>query len=749
MSVEKTPILVVKAPKKSAGGVPAVLSAMKFITRQVGFWRGLNTLSRLNQKGGFDCPGCAWPEPEDRRALAEFCENGAKAVAEEATQKRLGREFFAKWTVPQLCEKSEYWLGQQGRLTEPMLRASDADHYEPVTWDEAFSILAAELRQLQSPNEAIFYTSGRTSNEAAFLYQLLVRRFGTNNLPDCSNLCHESSGVGLMESIGTGKGTVTLGDFDRADLILVVGQNPGTNHPRMLSALASAARRGCRIVSINPLQETGLKRFKHPQELSGIFGGGTELSSLDVRVRINGDVGVFQGIAKAMLEQEKKQPGTVLDWAFIRQHTQGFEAWAKAIENLSWPAIVEASGAPESQLREVAQMAIASRATICCWAMGLTQHKNGVANIQEIVNFLCLRGNFGRPGAGACPVRGHSNVQGDRTMGIWEKPPAAFLDALKKEFNFEPPRQSGFDVVDSIKAMAAGRGKVFFALGGNFLSASPDTELTARALASCRLTAQVSTKLNRSHLVTGKRALILPCLGRTEADRGQFVTVENSMGVVHASRGRLPAASPHLLSEVQIVCALAKAVLGEDWNHYAADYDQIRDRIARVIPGFEDFNARARLPAGFMLPHPVRDHRRFPNASGKAQFTLHPLPHHDLGPDQYLMMTIRSHDQYNTTIYGLDDRYRGIYQDRRVVLMNADDIRDAKLAAGGQVDLIGHFAGEERMAPGFTIVEYDIPRRCLATYFPETNILVPIDSYADRSQTPTSKSVVVSLRVIR
>ncbi len=746
---DETKPLLVKKPKLVAGGIPAVLSSLKFMGRQAGFWRGIQTLTRLNQKGGFDCPGCAWPEPEDHRAMAEFCENGAKAVAEEATTLRVTRDFFAQWTVTQLREKSDYWLGQQGRLTEPMWLDAEKEHYEPVSWETAFSLVAKELKALGSPNEAIFYTSGRTSNEAAFLYQLLVRKFGTNNLPDCSNLCHESSGIGLMETIGSGKGTVTLGDFNKADLILVVGQNPGTNHPRMLSALQGAALRGCKIVSINPLRETGLRRFKHPQQMSGVLGSGTALSSVDLRVRINGDVAVFQGITKAMLELEKKAPGTVLDWAFVQEHTRGFEAWAKHIEAVEWAAIVESSGVSEAELRTVAELAASSEGTIVCWAMGLTQHKNAVANIQEIVNFLSLRGNFGKPGAGACPVRGHSNVQGDRTMGIWEKPPAAFLDALEKEFQFAPPRKPGFDVVDSIKAMADGRGKVFFALGGNFLSASPDTDLTGKALGNCRLTVQVSTKLNRSHLMTGKRALILPCLGRTEADRGQFITVENSMGVVHPSHGRLPPASSRLLSEVQIVCGLAKAVLGEDWSGYANNYDLIRDHIERVIPGFEKFKEKARLPSGFVLPHPVRDERRFATLSGRAEFTLHPLPHHNLADGQFLMMTIRSHDQYNTTIYGLDDRYRGIYQGRRVVLMNGEDIRAAGFTDGKQVDLIGHFKGEERIAPNFTIVEYDIPRRCLATYFPETNVLVPVDSFADKSQTPTSKSVVVSLREIQ
>jgi molybdopterin-dependent oxidoreductase alpha subunit len=610
-----------------------------------------------------------------------------------------------------------------------------------------------ELNALASPDDAIFYTSGRTSNEAAFLYQLFVRQFGTNNLPDCSNMCHESSGSALTETIGVGKGTVTLDDFDLADLIFIIGQNPGTNHPRMLTALQKAKRRGCRIVHVNPLPEVGTTRFKHPQEIFGMLGKGTELADLFLQVRINGDVALLKGIMKELLEEEERTPGQVLDHEFITEQTSGFESFSDALRRVGWDEIGEQSGINREQIREAALMMMSSARTICCWAMGLTQHKNAVANIQEIVNLLLLRGQIGKPGAGVCPVRGHSNVQGDRTMGIWERPTEAFLASLAKEFNFEPPREHGLDTVEAIKAMHAHAGKVFFALGGNFLSATPDTEFTAEALRRCRLTVHVSTKLNRAHLITGEQALVLPCLGRTELDAQaaglQFVSVENSMGVVQASRGSLEPASVHLLSEPAIVARLAAATLGErsrvDWLALAGNYDLIRAGIERVIPGFDDYNRRVREPGGFYLPNLARQ-RRFMTASGKANFTVHELPRHDLRPGQFLMMTMRSHDQFNTTIYGLDDRYRGIYQGRRVVFLNPQDIKDAGLKAGQLVDLTSHFEGEERTAPRFVVVPYSIPVGCAATYFPEANVLVPIGSVAEKSNTPASKSVVISIK---
>lgn len=737
--------------KSIAGGIPAIISSARHAWREMGALRSLKILSQLNQKDGFDCPGCAWPDPLER-TTTEFCENGAKHVADEATTKRITPALFRKWSVPELSRQSDFWLGQQGRLTEPMLRKRGSDHYEPISWTDAFSLIAAELNALTSPDEAIFYTSGRTSNEAAFLYQLFVRQFGTNNLPDCSNMCHESSGTALTETIGIGKGTVTLEDFELAQLIIVTGQNPGTNHPRMLTSLQAAKRNGCRIIHINPLPETGLNRFKHPQEVFRMLGSGTELADLFLQVRINGDVALLKGLMKEVLLEEERRPGQVLDDSFILEKTAGFEEFALSLKETSWDEIVEQSGVSREEMRAAARMFIDSERTICCWAMGLTQHRNAVANIQEIVNLLLLRGQIGKRGAGVCPVRGHSNVQGDRTMGIWERPTAAFLDALAREFNFDPPREHGYDTVEAIKAMHEGRGKVFFALGGNFLSATPDTEYTAEALRRCRLTVQVSTKLNRAHLITGGQALILPCLGRTEVDiqagGPQFVTMENSMGIVHSSHGSLRPASEHLLSETAIIGRLARATLGEkssiEWEKLTADYDRIRDHIARVIPGFEDYNRRVREPGGFYLPNLARD-GEFKTSTNRANFTVHELPRHELAPGQFMMMTIRSHDQFNTTIYGLDDRYRGIYNERRVVLLNPDDMREAGLEERQVVDLISHFEGEERIAHRFLVVPYQIPRRCAATYFPEANVLVPIGSVAEKSNTPASKSVVISI----
>ncbi|OJH35168.1 FdhF/YdeP family oxidoreductase [Cystobacter ferrugineus] len=738
-------------PSSAAGGVPAVLSSMKHAWEEMGVARSTQTLLRVNQPHGFDCPGCAWPDPAHRSAF-EFCENGAKAVAEEATTARVTPEFFQQWSLVDLAAQTDHWLGKQGRLTHPMVLREGATHYEPLSWDEAFALIASELHALGSPDEACFYTSGRTSNEAAFLYQLFVRRFGTNNLPDCSNMCHESSGTALNETVGIGKGTVTLEDFEKARVIVVIGQNPGTNHPRMLTALEAAKHQGCRILSINPLPETGLQRFKHPQTVRGVLGGGTALADLFLQVRINGDVALLQGLGKALLEREAKRPGSVVARDFVEGQTLGFEAYAAHLAGVSWDDVVEQSGIPREQIETAADWLAETDQVIWCWAMGLTQHRNAVGNIQELVNLALLRGSIGKPGAGLCPVRGHSNVQGDRTMGIWEKPPPAFLDALEREFGFTPPRHHGHDVVGAIQAMHAGEVKVFFALGGNFLSATPDTELTAEALRRTRLTVHVSTKLNRAHLVTGRRALILPCLGRTERDLQaggpQFVTVENSMGVVHASRGTLPPASEHLLSEPVLVARLARAVLGPadalPWESLVEDYDRVRDLIARTIPGFTDFNRRVRERGGFALPNGPRE-GRFTTRDGKGHFTVHEMPRLALEPGQLLMMTIRTHDQYNTTVYGLHDRYRGIHNGRRVVLLNAEDMKELGVKAGQEVDLTSHFEGQRRVARKFVVVAYDIPRRCAATYFPEANVLVPLGSMAEKSRTPTSKSVVISL----
>ncbi|MFE2236544.1 FdhF/YdeP family oxidoreductase [Streptomyces sp. JL2001] len=738
----------VAEPQHAAAGLPAIGHTLRIAQAQMGVRRTARTLLKVNQKDGFDCPGCAWPEG-DKRHVAEFCENGAKAVAEEATLRRVTPDFFAAHPLSDLAGRSGYWLGQQGRITQPMYLPEGADRYEAVTWERAFAIIAEELRALASPDEALFYTSGRTSNEAAFLLQLFAREFGTNNLPDCSNMCHESSGSALTETIGIGKGSVSLEDLHQADLIIVAGQNPGTNHPRMLSALEKAKAAGARIISVNPLPEAGLEKFKNPQTPQGMLRGAT-LTDLFLQIRIGGDQALFRLLNRLVLEAD----GAV-DEEFVRTHTHGYEDFAAAARTADWDETLTATGLGRDEIERALEMVLASRRTIVCWAMGLTQHKHAVATIREVVNLLLLRGAIGRPGAGVCPVRGHSNVQGDRTMGIFERPAPAFLDALDKEFGIVSPRHHGFDVVRSIQALRDGEAKVFFAMGGNFVGATPDTEVTEAAMRRARLTVHVSTKLNRSHAVTGTRALILPTLGRTDKDvqRGgrQFVTVEDSMGLVHASRGNLPPASPHLLSEPAIVARMARAVLGTasatPWEEFEQDYATVRDRIARVVPGFTDFNARlARNPGGFALPHAPRDERRFPTATGKANFTAAPVEYPRVPEGRLLLQTLRSHDQYNTTIYGLDDRYRGIKGGRRVVLVHPEDAAALGLADGAYADLVGEWTdGSERRAPGFRVVHYPTARGCAAAYYPETNVLVPLESTADVSNTPASKSVIVRL----
>ncbi|MGW6509478.1 FdhF/YdeP family oxidoreductase [Streptomyces niveus] len=746
----------VAAPRDSAAGLPAVAHSLRVAQQQMGVTRAARTLLKVNQKDGFDCPGCAWPEG-DHRHTAEFCENGAKAVAEEATLRRVTPDFFAAHPVADLATRSGYWLGQQGRITQPMLLERGAadgtaggDRYEPVSWERAFAIIAEELTALDSPDEALFYTSGRTSNEAAFLLQLFAREFGTNNLPDCSNMCHESSGSALAETLGVGKGSVSLEDMHQADLIIVAGQNPGTNHPRMLSALEKAKAAGARIISVNPLPEAGMGRFKNPQTPHGLLKGAA-LTDLFLQIRIGGDQALFRLLNKLVLDAAESDPAAV-DEAFVAEHTHGFEEFTAAARAADWEQTLAATGLERADIERALTMVLASKRTIVCWAMGLTQHKHSVATIREVVNFLLLRGNIGRPGAGVCPVRGHSNVQGDRTMGIFERPAPAFLDALDREFGITSPRHHGYDVVRAIRALRDGDAKVFFAMGGNFVSASPDTEVTEAAMRTARLTVHVSTKLNRSHAVTGARALILPTLGRTDKDvqagGRQVVTVEDSMGMVHTSRGNLAPASPHLLSEPAIVTRLARAVLGPasltPWEEFEKDYASIRDRISRVVPGFEDFNERVAVPGGFQLPHAPRDERRFPTATGKANFTAAPVEYPELPAGRLLLQTLRSHDQYNTTIYGLDDRYRGIRNGRRVVLVNPEDARQLGLADGSYTDLVSEWRdGVERRARGFRVVHYPTARGCAAAYYPETNVLVPLDSTADTSNTPASKSVVV------
>ncbi len=747
-----TGIELTEVPKHSVGPT-AIKSALSHINKEVGFFKGISLLKNLNQTYGFDCPGCAWPDPDEKRAfLAEYCENGAKAIAEEATKNRVSPMFFATHSVDELAKLSDYEIGKSGRITHPMYLAEGSKNYEEISWDKAFELIATELNGLASPDEAIFYTSGRTSNEAAFLYQLFVRQFGTNNLPDCSNMCHESSGAALSETLGIGKGSVTLDDFNHADLVMVIGQNPGTNHPRMLSALSETKRRGGKIITVNPLPEVGLMRFKDPQNPTKWIGGGQEITDLFLPVKINGDVALLKIILKLMKEAEDANPGSVFDHRFIKEKTQGLDALLNDLDQYSIEELLPQTGIPLDQIKAATDLIIKNEKIIICWAMGLTQHKNAVDNIREVVNILLLKGSIGKKGAGTCPVRGHSNVQGDRTVGIWERPKPAFLDSLEAAFDFKAPRHHGYDVVDAIKAMHQGKAKVFFAMGGNFLSATPDTEYTAEALQNCNLTVQVSTKLNRSHLITGKKAIILPCLGRSEKDvqdsGEQFVSVENSMGVVHQSRGHLTPSSKILKSEHAIVAGLAKATLknsNTDWDALVANYDLIRDKIEATIPGFDNYNKRVREKGGFYLPNNAREANFDSTKTGKANFTLNKPSDLKLGDDEFLLMTIRTHDQYNTTIYGLNDRYRGILNERRVLFMNETDMKHLGLQKLDVVDLHSHFEGETRKAYRFLVIPYDIPQQCTATYFPEANVLVPINSTAKISNTPTSKTVIISI----
>ena len=745
--------LKVEALKTSAVGFPAIGHALRGAVSEMGIRRGARTLLSLNQADGFDCPGCAWADPSaDERSHAEFCENGAKATGWEATRDRVRRSFFAIHSVAELREEDDHLLEHHGRLAEPMYLAPGAQHYTPITWDDALRLVAERLHAMPDPNRAAFYTSGRASNEAAFLYQLLARRLGTNNLPDCSNMCHESSGTALVETIGVGKGVVSLEDItDHAELIVIVGQNPGTNHPRMLSALEKAKKRGARIVTANPLPEAGLVRFKNPQRARGLIGGGTKLTDKYLPVRVNGDLAMFAGVNKTLLALEEAAPGTIFDASFIETYCDGFDEVCQAWRDLDWPVIELQSGLSRAQIEDFASEVVAAKSVIVCWAMGITQHRNAVATIREIVNFLLLRGNIGRPGAGPSPIRGHSNVQGDRTMGVWERVPDKFLDRLRDEFGFEPPRAPGYDTVDTIRAMRDGKIDVFFALGGNFVAATPDTSVSEAAMKNCALTVHVATKLNRSHLYHGAEALLLPCLSRSERDvqagGEQFVTVEDTMSMVHATRGQLDPGSEHLRSEVAIVCGLGAALFGEDigWSAMRDEYAMIRGHISRVIDGFADFEERVAQPGGFVLPRGPHDSRTFNTQTGKARFTVNE-PDALVVPDGHLVLqTLRSHDQFNTTVYGLDDRYRGIKGGRRVVFVHADDLRERGLKNGDMVDLVSVWSDGERHANGFRAVEYPTPKGCAATYFPEANVLVPLDSTAIGSNTPTSKSVIIRI----
>ena len=732
-------------PKKKAAGIPAVVSSGKHSLKKMGITRTIKSLAMVNQKSGFDCPGCAWPDPEHRTHF-EFCENGAKAVADEATKARVGPDFFKKFSIQDLADKSDFWLNNQGRITEPMFLDKESNHYLPITWDDALDKISDKLNSLENPNQAVFYTSGRTSNEAAFLYQAFIRSFGTNNLPDCSNMCHESSGKGLGSTIGIGKGTVTLEDFNHSELILVIGQNPGTNHPRMLTALRDAKRKGSKIIHINPLPEAGLERFKHPQDYMNLDFKSTKLSDFHLQVKIGGDAALMKGLIKVHLESGG------IDLDFIDNSTTGFQSMCDEVKNTPWDIIVQDSGVKRDLIEKVGELCSRSKATIACWAMGLTQHRNGVSVIQEVVNLLLIGGHVGRKGAGFCPVRGHSNVQGDRTVGIWEAPSDSFLDRMEMGLKVSLPRKHGYDVVKSIKAMDENKVGIFFCMGGNFISATPDTRFTANALSKVEMVVQVSTKLNRSHAVTGKEALILPCLGRTELDiqksGEQFVSVENSMGIVHMSKGNLKPASKHLRSEPWIVSSLAEKTLDNSpisWMEMIDSYDGIRDLMSDCLAGFENYNSRVKQDNGFYLPNPPRDERKFDTNDGKAHFTTHKLPNLEVGEGQYVMMTLRSHDQYNTTIYGLDDRYRGIKGNRRILMMNSIDMLDRNWKTRQRIDITSHFEGQTRLSQSWLVIPYDIPSGNIAAYFPEANELVPLNSTAELSNTPTSKWIICSL----
>ena len=743
------------SPQKVAAGVAAVANSFAFMAREPGLARGVRGMLHLNQDGGVDCPSCAWPDPE-HRSLFEFCENGAKALADETTTKKVLPSFFAEHSVEALSRLSDFHLNNLGRLTCPMHLAEGELHYKPIAWSDAFALVAKALKATSGPDRTAFYTSGRCSNEAAFLYQTLARMVGTNNMPDCSNMCHESSGTALTRTIGIGKGTVTLEDFARTDLVLVIGQNPGTNHPRMLTALEGSKKNGAKIVSINPLAETGLSRFKNPQHfmnpveaLPTALGSGTPLADMHLAVRIGGDLALLKGVAKTLVEWHDEGRPT-LDLEFMQANTIGAEEVLQDLREQEWPELVQASGVSQEEMRDLAALMAQTQRIIVCWAMGITQHEHSVPTIGAIVNLLLMRGAIGIPGAGACPVRGHSNVQGDRTVGITHKPSEDFLSRLEAEFGFQPPKGHGFDVVETIEAMHSGALDVLLMLGGNLLSAAPDTARVAEGLQKCQLTVAVSTKLNRTHLVTGKQALILPCLGRTEVDEQaggpQFVSCENSMGKVHRSRGFLQPASEWLLSEVAIVAGIAEAMefpAGPDWKSLREDYDRIRSAIERVIPGFERYNERIR-EHGFYLPNGPRE-GRFPTESGKAVFTVCTVPRETKQADELYLMTLRSHDQFNTVVYSYADRYRGIKDSRRVVFVCPNDLERLGLQGGQIVDVVSRYDGVERKVEAFTLVSYPLPDDCCAAYFPEANPLIPTSLRDPESGCPASKKVAVRL----
>lgn len=742
--------------KKSAAGVPAVLAVVSDLFEEGVPVRGTKALFKMNQRGGFDCPSCAWPDPDDdRSALGDYCENGAKALAEEATTKKITADFFKNNSVYDLATLTDFEIGRLGRLVEPMYLPKDGTHYQPISWSDAFEKIANHLNRLESPNQAAFYTSGRTSNEASFVYQLFVREFGTNNMPDCSNMCHETSGTALLPTIGIGKGTVRLDDFYDTDVIVIIGQNPGTNAPRMMSALEKGKRNGAKIIAINPLPEAGLMGFHNPQQVNGLLGKGTSLADLYLPVKINGDMALLKALESVLFEFEKKSPGNVFDQKFIAEKTVGFDAFCQQFKKYQLEDLARDSGIDESSIRQAAEMLAYNKRIIFCWGMGLTQQPNGVEMVREIVNILLLKGSIGKPGSGVCPVRGHSNVQGNRTMMINEEPTSAQLDRLKKVFGFEPPRKPGHDVVRTIKAMQDGTVNVFFSMGGNFLSATPDTTYTAQALRKLKLSVCVSTKLNRSHLVHGEEALILPTLSRSDLDlvngEVQFISTESSMGIVQSSKGVLKPVSDKLMNETQIVCRLAMATLGSrsvvNWQRYHNSYDAVRDDIEKCIPGFENYNIRVREKNGFYLPNAAREGKFITEKYiDRAPFTLTSVPNNTLAPGEYLMATTRTHDQFNTTIYGYEDRYRGIKNERRVIFMNQQDIDEAGFVNGEKVDLFNYDDGIQRVAPLFIIVAYPIPKGNTVTYFPETNVLISINNVVKESNMPAAKYVRIKIK---
>ncbi|WP_329921396.1 FdhF/YdeP family oxidoreductase [Stenotrophomonas geniculata] len=756
MSEQKPPRY--KPYNQPAGGWGAAGATAKVLLQQSVIGKGSKALLAMNQPGGFKCPSCAFPDADERKKL-EFCENGAKALAWEATQFRAGRELFARYTVTELMAQTDYWLEMQGRLTEPMRYDAATDHYVPCSWDEAFALIGRHLQALDSPHQAEFYTSGRTPNEAAFLYSIFVREFGTNNFPDCSNMCHEPTSRGLPPAIGVGKGTIVLQDFEHAEAIFVVGQNTGTNSPRMMSNLVEARKRGIPIVAVNPMPERALIRFAEPQDMVQMATfGSTEITSEFVHIRIGGDLALIKGMMKVMFEREA-QGERVLDHDFLSEHTVGLEALREDVMAQDWDEIVQVSGISQAQIRRCAEIYIRSKATVICYGMGLTQHQYGSRLLQQVANLLLLRGNFGKPGAGIGPIRGHSNVQGDRTVGIDEKPKPAYLDRVQQVFGFDPPREHGHHVVESIEAMLDGSAKVFIGLGGNFIHAVPDTPRAYEAMRGLDLTVGIATKLNRGHLVHGRDALILPVVARSEriVTRAgeQFVTIEDAMSNVTASRGVLEPVSADVLPEVEIVCRMAMAALPHskvDWAGCMHDYAPIRELIAAVYPEiYTGFNERIQQPHGFHLDIPPR-RRVWPTPNGKANILVMPgldvdAPVDD--PGMLRLATVRSHDQYNTTIYSYNDRYRGVYNDRMVLFMNIEDRLARGLDKEARVSLETISGdGVQRRIEGLTVLDYPMPRGALAGYYPELNPLLPLDYYDRISGTPAAKSIPVRVRAM-